>query len=282
MTQHVGRTWRPLLDTAVAAQLLYGAPRRVDERGGAASTTTPRGAAVARRRHDHSRAHRRKKVARRFLPRVLRRRERASGAEAVHVRRPRHRAQRRRAERLARLPQRAPSSIVRNAAARRHRAERLAAGLQRQAECCAIDASVEGATSARTSTRRSASRSTSSNAIPDVIPGSPAARAGCHAGREASSPSTAARYSSRRAHATLVKASASATDPIELILETGVLLQHRDDRLPRRRALSAPRAHRSGRRICCRFSENRWQKNRRGRHCRASRLPDILTGWAVD
>jgi predicted metalloprotease with PDZ domain len=27
MTQHVGRTWRPLLDTAVAAQLLYEAPR---------------------------------------------------------------------------------------------------------------------------------------------------------------------------------------------------------------------------------------------------------------
>ena len=26
MTQHVGRTWRPLLDTAVAAQLLYEAP----------------------------------------------------------------------------------------------------------------------------------------------------------------------------------------------------------------------------------------------------------------
>ena len=55
MTQHAGRTWRPLLDTAVAAQLLYEAPRRVDELAPQRRLLPGRRAALARRGHDHPR-----------------------------------------------------------------------------------------------------------------------------------------------------------------------------------------------------------------------------------
>ena len=71
---------------------------RVDELA-AQRRLLPRGrAALAGCGHDDSLADGRQEVARRFLPRVLRRSERACRAEAVHVRRPRCRAQRRRAE----------------------------------------------------------------------------------------------------------------------------------------------------------------------------------------
>ena len=92
MTQHTGRTWRPLLDTAVAAQLLYDAPgastnwrRSVDyypegELLWLDADMTIRSLTDGKKSLDD------------FMPRVLRRRERTSRSEAVHVRRPRRRA----------------------------------------------------------------------------------------------------------------------------------------------------------------------------------------------
>jgi len=77
MSEHVGRTWRPLIDTAVAAQVLYNS-------GGAGTAWRrsvdfyPEGTLVWLDVDDDSIAHGWQALARRLLPRVLRRHERTS------------------------------------------------------------------------------------------------------------------------------------------------------------------------------------------------------------
>ena len=136
-----GRTWRPLQDTADMASKLYGSSQELANAAPQRRLLRRGRAHLARRRHADPAEDRRQEIARRLLPRVLRRR---SGGPKLEGEKPSVKPYTENdvykalneslSSRLEGVFYAAPHVARPAAAARRHHARRLEAGLQQPAQ----------------------------------------------------------------------------------------------------------------------------------------------------